>query len=282
MSKQYQSVMSVVVVAMCLMVAGRTLAGSLDPTNAPGPTMHTLEEIYQKQVDIDQKVGNLAPQTLQTLMSTTAVVNAGYYAATNLAQVETDLAAGNIKTNVTIFGIVGTLSTDAAGSTYSAAVPKTGQTNSYATGDDGSFQKGVAFPKPRFTDNSNGTAKDNLTGLTWLKNANAFGLRAWAQALTDCNTLSNGTAGAGLTDNSVAGDWRLPNAKELYSLIDLGRVNPALPSGHPFTGVQSGYHWSSSTHAAYPDAAWSVYLYDGGVGYATKTTTYYVWPVRGG
>ena len=36
--------------------AGPVMAGSLNPTNAPAPTMYTLEQIYQKQVDVDQKV----------------------------------------------------------------------------------------------------------------------------------------------------------------------------------------------------------------------------------
>ena len=30
--------------------------------------------------------------------------------------------------------------------------------------------KGIASPNPRFTDNSNGTVTDNLTGLVWLQN----------------------------------------------------------------------------------------------------------------
>ncbi len=278
MSKPYQSVMSVVVVAMCLMVAGRTLAGSLDPTNAPGPTMHTLEEIYQK-------VQNLAPQTLQTLSFHTAVVNGGYYAATNLTQVDADLVAGNIKTNVTIFGVTGTLSTNAGGSTYSAAVPKTGQTptvplNPAPAGSDGALQKGVALPNPRFTDNGNGTVTDNLTGLIWLQNANVFGPKAWVQALTDCATLDSGEGG--LTDGSAEGDWRLPNVKELYSLIDLGSAGPALPSGHPFTGVSNNACWSSSTYAVNTASALNVYLNAGFVSLDSKTATYYVWPVRGG
>lgn len=86
--------------AMRMLVAGRTLAGSLDPTTAPGPTMHTLEEIYQK-------VQNVAPRTLPSFTSTTAVVNAGYYAATNLTQVDTDLASTNIRTGVALFGMAG-------------------------------------------------------------------------------------------------------------------------------------------------------------------------------
>ncbi|NIO68243.1 MAG: DUF1566 domain-containing protein, partial [Anaerolineae bacterium] len=53
----------------------------------------------------------------------------------------------------------------------------------------------------------------------------------------------------GLGDGSSEGDWRLPNVRELQSLIDYGRQTPALPSGHPFTGVQSSLYWSSTTHA---------------------------------
>ena len=118
-----------------------------------------------------------------------------------------------------------------------APVPKTGQTTSYGTRDDGALQKGVAWPTPRFTDNGNGTVTDNLTGLIWTKNANAFGQRTWAEALSDANGLASGSAG--LTDGSKAGDWRLPNVRELQSLVDYGRSNPALPAGHPFTNVQS-------------------------------------------
>jgi hypothetical protein len=55
----------VAVVMMCSSVAS---AGSLDPTNAPGPTMHTLEEIYQK-------VEHLGPA--QMLSATSTVVQAG-------------------------------------------------------------------------------------------------------------------------------------------------------------------------------------------------------------
>jgi len=41
--------------------------------------------------------------------------------------------------------------------------------------DDGDVRAGVASPNPRFTDNNSGTVTDNLTGLVWIKNTNAFG-----------------------------------------------------------------------------------------------------------
>ena len=161
-----------------------------------------------------------------------------------------------------------------------APVPKSGQTTPYSTGDDGTLQKGVAWPDPRFTDNGDGTITDNLTDLIWLKNADCFGLRRWSTALTDASNLAN--ASCGLADGSVTGDWKLPNLRELKSLIDYGQHNPALPSGHPFTGVQTNNYWSSTTYANGTSHAWHVYLYNGYVDGNGKTNSLYVWPVRGG
>jgi hypothetical protein len=162
---------------------------------------------------------------------------------------------------------------------YDAAVPKTGQTTSYTTGDDGDLQKGVAWPNPRFTDNGNGTVTDNLTGLIWLKDAGCFGTRPWYEAITDdCSVLANGQCG--LLDGSRAGEWRLPNYKELSSLIDADNNNPALPSGHPFTNVQYGGYWSSSTFDPLSDYAWSVSIPNGIVNWYDKSYGFYVWPVR--
>jgi hypothetical protein len=161
-----------------------------------------------------------------------------------------------------------------------ARVPKTGQNASYAQGDDGHLQKGVVWPDPRFTDNGDGTVTDNLTGLIWLKNANCFETRIWTQALSDANTLNSGECG--LSDGSSEGDWRLPNVRELQSLIDYGHWGPALPSGHPFTGVQSTSYWSSTTYALNTSFAWLVDMSVGYVGAGNKSSARYVWPVRGG
>jgi hypothetical protein len=40
-----------------------------------------------------------------------------------------------------------------------AFVEKTGQTESYAEGDDGDWQAGVNLPIPRFTDNGDGSER---------------------------------------------------------------------------------------------------------------------------
>jgi hypothetical protein len=160
-------------------------------------------------------------------------------------------------------------------------LPRTGQTASYAAGDDGNLRRGVAWPTTRFTNNTNGTITDNLTGLVWLRNADCFNTQDWATALTDANALANGTCG--LIDGSIAGAWRLPNAVELESLLDIALTGPALPSGHPFINVQSNRYWSSSTDAATNASAWYADMNSGAVGSNDKAAgTYYVWPVRGG
>jgi len=164
-----------------------------------------------------------------------------------------------------------------------ALVPQSGQTTSYAIGDDGDLQAGLAWAEPRFTDNGDGTVTDNLTGLIWLKAADCFGAQTWANALVAANTLNSDECG--LSDGSVEGDWRLPQVKELQSLIDFGNFNPTLPTGHPFSGVQSGafsYYWSAGITAYDAGRAWTVGLCYGNVGSYYKSGVDYVWPVRGG
>jgi hypothetical protein len=166
----------------------------------------------------------------------------------------------------------------------SASVPKTGQTDAYGlTGTDGDLKKGVAWPTPRFTANGNGTVTDNLTKLIWMQNAYSFvSGRTWAQALSEANILQSGSI-PGLTDNSMAGDWRLPNLRELQSLVDYGGYTPAiLPAGHPFTNVKPGTYWSSTTYPHITTGAWLVSFTDGNVNYSSKNNLNYVWCVRGG
>jgi hypothetical protein len=152
----------------------------------------------------------------------------------------------------------------------SGGVPKTGQTTSFATGDDGELQRGVPWPDPRFTDHKDGTVTDELTNLMWTKDANIYGSRNWNEALADCAICTEGGYK----------DWSLPNVRELHSLVDYGRDGPALPASHPFKDVQSHY-WSSTTGAGNAFIAWYAHLGNGWFGRDSKTFTLYVWCVRG-
>jgi hypothetical protein len=171
-----------------------------------------------------------------------------------------------------------------------AAVQKTWQTASYATGDDGALGRGIAWPQPRFADNEDGTVTVNLTGFIWLKNANCFGLRTWNNALSDCNGLNSGECG--LSDGSNAGDWRLPNRNELSSLLNSDFYGPAVPDtagtgqcseGDPFSNLLSGdLYWSSSTFPLSTNQAYYVDTFGSIVYVRTKSESNLVCPVRGG
>lgn len=160
---------------------------------------------------------------------------------------------------------------------------RTGQAISYRTGDDGDLQKGVAWPEPRFTDNGDGTVRDNLTRLVWMKNANCLARQRGANARSQVAGLNVGTVSCSGYTTGTHTDWRLPQIRELASLMDAGHSNPALPAGHPFSDVRSNY-WSSTTHASLLGHVWYINLYNGFLDYeeAEEGGWYGVWPVRGG
>ena len=172
--------------------------------------------------------------------------------------------------------------------TRSVALPKTGHTtctddsgttiDCAGTGQDGELQTGVAWPAPRFSVDSTGDCMtDNLTGLMWQRNPAASG--TWQEALDYSNNLD----ACGFTD------WRLPNRKELRSLInyatnsmawllDQGFGNLNLVGG----GLYAGDHWTSSSVAANPTDAWMMILINGVLFPEVKTESNAIWAVRAG
>lgn len=276
----------VFVVVMCLrLMVTSARGGSLDapaaPTN-PASAMWTLENIYNV---LDTRTTNVAKRA----------------GATAFVEPTGGPTNGTMHTLNEIMTLV----------TNRAPVQKTGQTNTYVVDDDGN-RIGVAWPNPRFTVQSTNTVGqpddrtncvlDNLTGLMWARNANIAsnsplgqtglgGTCTWAQAfdiITNSAGPVNGTTYGGYTD------WRLPNVRELYSLVTYRCFRPSLSDGTgtnkwtealgPFTGVKSDNYWSSTVFAVSPnDNTWYVSLDYGHLGTVNEaTTTLYVWPVRGG
>lgn len=108
----------------------------------------------------------------------------------------------------------------------------------------------VDYGKNNFVDNGDGTVTDLATGLMW-QQADDGTARDWQEALAYAENLTLGTHS----------DWRLPNAKELQSIVDYTRCpditnSPAIdpifscteiidPSG---TSGQYPYYWTSTTH----------------------------------
>jgi hypothetical protein len=163
-------------------------------------------------------------------------------------------------------------------------LPATGQTKCYDAGgleidcastdfpgQDGFYQTGCPN-EGRFTDNGDGTVTDSCTGLMWQKvTADIDGNGSisnedrinWQGALKYCDRLE------------LAGhdDWRLPNVRELQSLIDYGRADLVIDPVFGMFGasgtVSTGY-WSSSSSITNPGFAWIVdfefgYVGDAGV-----------------
>ena len=164
------------------------------------------------------------------------------------------------------------------GQTATANLPRTGQTASYATGDDGDLQKGVAWPGTRFTV-SGECVTDNLTGLMWGKTPDASP-HEWYDALAYANNLEL----CGYTD------WRLPNRKELRSLMNYGALNPiSWLKDQGFSEVGGDYYlayyyWTSTTYAfnTLEPIAWYIYMGGGNVSESYKYHYSFVWPVRSG
>jgi len=74
----------------------------------------------------------------------------------------------------------------------------------------------------------------------------------WDEALEYCESLGDG--------------WRLPTSKELVSVVDHSKSNPATD----VEGFKSSYYWSSTIHAGNNGDAWRVHFYYGDVNYYNK------------
>jgi hypothetical protein len=155
-------------------------------------------------------------------------------------------------------------------------LPASGQTAVYETGDDGTYQKGTAMPSVRFCDNKDGTVTDNMTGLTWLKNANSTGYKTWSAALAYVEALNNDAV-----HNCGYNDWRLPSVNELESLTQYATSpQSSWLNNQGFDTVLNDAYWSATSYAPDTDDAWYVYMSFGYVNYRDKTIEGYVWPVR--
>ena len=112
------------------------------------------------------------------------------------------------------------------------------------------------------------TVKDLNTGLTWQRNT-APTLRSWAEAKAYCDTLP-----------LAGGAWRLPALKELLTLVDLRRSDPAIDA-QAFPGAMSLGLWTSSLYVGdAADRAWFVHFLRGVSGHESVNVGYLARCVR--
>lgn len=153
-------------------------------------------------------------------------------------------------------------------------LPDTGQTRCYTasgseigcegTGQDGAF----AFHPMQLTGAGDGTVLDAVTGLVWQRQDDGQ-WHAWAEAGPLCDGLTLGGRD----------DWRLPGPRELASLVDYGRSDPATDAAaFPDTAVD---HYWSTTYVKDGTAAWGVDFRDGYVSNYQKGSAAYVRCVAG-
>ena len=133
-------------------------------------------------------------------------------------------------------------------------------------------------PKFNFTDNGDGTVKDNTTGLVWQKcskgligvdcSSGTADPDSWTNAINYCSSL-----------NLAGKTWRLPNINELNSLAD--RTKSSFIDTTFFPSNQSNY-WSSTTDTGDSSNGWYVDFGNGEVGSDDKSYSgYYVRCVAG-
>jgi hypothetical protein len=142
------------------------------------------------------------------------------------------------------------------------------------TGQDGEFRTGAPWPEPRFELQGDDLTLDRLTGLVWPRIASVGDFpMSWPEALAAVADMNR--------ENAFGhADWRLPNRRELLSVVSHAHHRPALPAGHPFS-VQQTWYWTSTTASRAPGYAWHVHLEGGRMFYGDKTRDAMVWPVRG-
>ena len=182
--------------------------------------------------------------------------------------------------------------------------PATGQTTSsprppYHAGDDGDIQAGATLS---YTDNGDGTITDNNTCLMWEKKSgpadpsihNVMVRYTWDNAFDVHVATLNATNFAGFND------WRVPNVKELQSIVNYENFSPAVSTefnnGDCTTPTSmctvltcsctasslSSFYWSATTDTNIPDGAWGVTFFDGFVELDGKSVPNFVRAVRGG
>ncbi len=121
-------------------------------------------------------------------------------------------------------------------------------------------------PSGRYTI-ANGTVFDTKTLLTWQQTISAS-TYTWANAQTYCTNLSLNGMG-----------WRVPSMKELQTIVDEKKQNPAIdPTAFPNTPAD--VFWTSSPLAGSASDAWYVSFGLGNSYFVDVTNPYRVRCVR--
>ncbi len=136
-------------------------------------------------------------------------------------------------------------------------LPDTGQTSGFTStfGEDNDYN----INNPSFINNNNGTVTDAITTLMW--QSTDGGEMTFENGKIYVDTLTLG----GFTN------WRLPNAQEAFSILNLQNNNPALNTNY-FTNTNAGYWWTSEVQINDATKVWCTNA-GGGIGNHPKSET---------
>jgi hypothetical protein len=128
----------------------------------------------------------------------------------------------------------------------------------------------AAAPAGHFVVMAGGIVVDTKTNLTWQQVTSAT-TYTWSNAGFYCSGNTPGLPGTG---------WRLPEIKELLSLVDdRASVAPTIDTA-AFPGTQSAAYWSSTRVSTDVADSWVVYFDSGAAEGNSLPTTNYVRCVR--
>ena len=136
-------------------------------------------------------------------------------------------------------------------------------------------------PAGRFLNHGDGTVTDTATGLMWTHCPD--GLSGMGCATGTVATFTWEEALIRARDSGLAGytDWRLPNLKELFSMVEERCVDPAINLA-VFPNTPASYFWSASPSADSSNFTWIVGFMNGGADYRSRYNYSQVRLVRSG
>src|SRR2546428_698835 len=155
---------------------------------------------------------------------------------------------------------------------WGCELPATGQTTCWdsngnvipcaGTGQDGELREGAPLA---YVDHGDGTVTDVNTGLMWEKLSHDGTVHDDHNTYTWANAISGHVATLNFTSFAGYNDWRLPNVRELQSIVNYQNVNPAVSSASAFNThcapgcpattcscTASGDYWSPTSSVSDP------------------------------
>ena len=162
------------------------------------------------------------------------------------------------------------------------SIPMSGQTVSYAAQDDGNVQVGAQWPEPRFFDNGDGTVTDTLTGLMWLKDGGCLNRKNWSGALITIVEMNENPGRYNCLEYSANySDWRVPNVRELESMLNYGVSDSSLwLNTGGFSNIKSSSYWTSTAAGFANTQGWKIDMKRAKVLPVKMRSNLYIWPVR--